>query len=177
MTARPTRPRFAGAPRGATGNAIAAPNYRYVLQRRWDPSAKVVLVVGLNPSTADASSHDPTTRMVMRQSRRDGYGGFVLVNLFAARATNPRELTLMPDPVGPGNDGWIQKAARSAEAVWVAWGSVGSDIPGFAQRVNAVTTLLGERSLLCQGTTKHGHPRHPLYNREPLQPWSLTTLD
>lgn len=146
--------------------------YRYVLRRRWRSGGPTLLVVGLNPSTADAKVDDPTTAMVTRLCRRHGYGGFELVNVFAARATMPRDLASVADPIGPKNDSWIATAVRRTDATLVAWGSSGTRLPAFAHRVASVVALLSGRPMLCQGSTKSGHPRHPLYNREELRTWS-----
>lgn len=63
--------------------------YRYILTRRWSP-APMLGCIGLNPSTADELQDDPTVRRWMGFARRDGFGGIVVGNLFAFRATNPR---------------------------------------------------------------------------------------
>jgi hypothetical protein len=84
------------------------------------------------------------------------------VNLFALRATDPRELRRANDPVGPENDAWIADAARSASGILVAWGSNGS-YRGRAAEVLA-GPLRGYR-LQCLGRTASGEPRHPLYSR------------
>jgi hypothetical protein len=40
--------------------------YRYELRRVWDESAPLVLFIGLNPSTADGSSDDNTSRVCIK---------------------------------------------------------------------------------------------------------------
>ena len=56
--------------------------YRYTLWRRWDPERPLVMIIGLNPSTADACQDDPTIRRCIGFARVWGYGGLVVTNLF-----------------------------------------------------------------------------------------------
>lgn len=73
--------------------AILSPSetFRYVLWRRWSSRPLLVFIM-LNPSTADALRNDPTIRKCIGFARRFGFGGIVVVNLFAYRATDPNDL-------------------------------------------------------------------------------------
>jgi hypothetical protein len=71
--------------------------------RRTDPrggSGRVVAFLMLNPSTADAQRDDPTIRRCLGFARAWGYSVLEVRNLFAWRATDPRELLTAADPVG-----------------------------------------------------------------------------
>src|SRR5258708_25884820 len=83
--------------------------YRYELTRRWD-SRPMVTWVMLNPSIADAEVDDLTVTKCCGFTQRWGWGGIRVVNLFALRATNPKELHDHPDPVGPKNMEAISEA-------------------------------------------------------------------
>lgn len=134
--------------------------YRYMLQRQWESGddAKLVLFVGLNPSTADGCTDDPTVRKCIGFSKRWGYGGFYIVNLFAFRTKSPKEMMATSvDPVGPNNDFYIDEFARRCDLVVAAWGVNGSHMG----RDKVVAARLN--NLQCLGRTKDGHPRHPLY--------------
>lgn len=151
--------------------------YRYWLRRRWDGrvwdfSGADDLWVMLNPSTAGVTVNDPTINRCMGFSRGWGAPGIVVGNLYALRATDPRELKLHPDPIGPDNDAvlaqmtaWTQ---RHGGRVIVAWGTQ----LGIETRVRDVLRIV-DAPLLCLGTTKSGAPRHPLYVKgdTALQPW------
>lgn len=142
--------------------------YRYLLGRRWGDGPLMVWVLA-NPSTADALTDDPTVRRCVGFAGAHGSGGLLLVNLWGWRATDPRSLVRVPDPVGPGNDRAIAGAlAASAGPVVLGWGSRADP-----SRVRAVLALLGERPRHCLGTTRDGHPRHPLYvpGVTRLRPW------
>lgn len=144
--------------------------YRYRLERRWAPGFTVCWVM-LNPSTADADTDDPTLRRIVGFSRRMGFGRAVVVNLYAYRATDPRELWRAADPVGPDNDRHIREVL-AGHVVVAAWGAHAK--PGRIARFLAVHAQSpGAGRLHALAVTASGQPRHPLYLRGDLhpQPW------
>lgn len=138
--------------------------YRYRLWRLWDDLRPVMVWVMLNPSTADADVDDTTIRKCMGFARAHHFGGIIVVNLFAWRATNPRDLRLVADPVGPDNDEHILWACTAPLmlAVVAGWGS-----DRFArERARHVKVLIqggARRDIKCFRRTDAGHPWHPLY--------------
>lgn len=152
--------------RGATFDATG--QYRYRLWRSWDGSLPRVAFVMLNPSTADHRQDDPTIRRCIGFARDWGYGGLLVVNLFAYRTPSVAALFQVRDPVGPDNDRHLAEVGRRAAAVVLAWGVHGAR----DGRAEGVLGLLGRcrAPLLCLGTTRHGHPRHPLYLPGSIRP-------
>jgi hypothetical protein len=144
--------------------------YRYLLWRRWRPGGDWLAWVMLNPSTAGAADDDATIERCRRRSARLGFGGLLVVNLFAWRATDPAALRLAEDPIGPHNDEALAFAARHAQLIVCAWGAGGA----FDRRAAAVLEGLRGRPLYALGFTVAGHPRHPLYvaYREPARRWT-----
>ena len=138
--------------------------YRYWLRRHWNPGRLQCAFIGLNPSTADARIDDPTLRRCIGFAKQWGYGSLLLVNLFAWRATDPRDLLDAPDPVGPQTNEWLRRATQESGVVVAAWGNGGK----LADRAYDVATQL--RPLHCLGTTSLGMPRHPLYCRANCAP-------
>ena len=148
--------------------------YRYQLTRPLTAgSGRTCVFAMLNPSTADESTDDPSVRRCKHFALRLRCSLLVIVNLYAYRATDPRQLRKAMDPVGPDNDGWLRDAATQAHStngyVIAAWG-------GHARpdRVHAATAVLAAAGPIhCLGTTKAGAPRHPLYlrNDSPLLTW------
>ena len=135
--------------------------YRYRLWRTVGPGARSVTWVMLNPSTADASQDDPTIRKCKEFTRRWGFDRMEVVNLFAWRATNPKELPKVDEPIGLENNETILARALASEWVIAAWGS-----DKFAvQRARTVTRMLTGAGvhLRCLRKSKDGHPYHPLY--------------
>ena len=77
--------------------------YRYSLSRIWDKKKKLVLFIGLNPSTANEEVDDPTIRRCVNYVQNWGYGGLMMVNLFAYRVTLPSGLKKVKYPIGEDN--------------------------------------------------------------------------
>ncbi|MDG4650456.1 DUF1643 domain-containing protein [Roseibacterium sp. SDUM158017] len=142
--------------------------YRYSLTRVWDPAGPRALFVMLNPSTATELQNDPTVERCERRARALGFGAFRVLNIFAWRATDPRDMRAAADPVGPENDRAILDSLDWADRVICAWGTHGAHLG----RGPAVETLLRQAGaeLHHLGLSKEGHPRHPLYIGYAVQP-------
>ena len=165
-------PRTAGAPIDVQRDAVfdATHAYRYRLSRVWDSALPTACFIMLNPSVADALVDDPTIRRCIGFARTWGYGALDVVNLFAYRATEPRVLAEVADPVGPMNDAHILRALGGSALVVVAWGCHGS----LRGRADDVAALLGVREHVHHlGWTRDGQPRHPLYLRKDIVPSQL----
>ena len=91
-----------------------------------------------------------------------------MANLFAFRATSPRMLKQVADPVGPQNDYWLDRLRSEVERAVAAWGNHGR-LFGRAAEVS-----LQLRGLECLGCTIKGAPKHPLYvsSTTALQTWT-----
>lgn len=137
----------------------ACNSYRYRLSRRWSDGA-VLLFVMLNPSTADAEHDDPTIRRCIRFAQAEGFGALEVVNLFAFRATDPKDLRRSGYLVGPDNDRHIEEAAAAAAKVCLAWGS---NVAGL-ERPQLVLPLLRKvgTPLFVLRFTRSAYPQHPL---------------
>lgn len=140
-------------------------DYRYILHRGWiGPADKTVVWIMLNPSTATDTTDDATIRKCIGFTSRWGFSGLIVLNLYAARATDPKELWRHDDPIGPENDRQILSCLETATArewpVLCAWGAHARD-----DRVHRVGTVMAATvgEPLCLGTTIGGQPRHPLY--------------
>lgn len=74
---------------GDPGDATSP--WRLVLRCRWG-TGKPLVVVGLNPSTADESTPDPTCQRWLSMATRWGYNALTVVNLYPLRATSPKDM-------------------------------------------------------------------------------------
>ena len=149
------------------GAARRTPAYRWTLERHLGdllaPEDKHVVLCGLNPSTTDAERDDPTSRRVIGFARRERATRLTMVNLYAARTTDPRRLKDFDNPVGAANDQVISDAARRADLIIAAWGKPpGKAGEARARRVLDLLTAAGDVYRLGPATSE-GHPRHPLY--------------
>lgn len=142
--------------------------WRYRLWRRWDEAKPVANFLMLNPSTADELKLDPTCSRARNYAERWGYGALIVTNIFAFRNTNPNQLKAAADPVGPGTDAAIVRAAREAAIVVCAWGNHGA----FLDRSSQVTALLKKNhtKLHALRVNAGGEPAHPLYLPGILRP-------
>ena len=142
--------------------------YRYTLTRVWDAGGRRALFIMLNPSTATELQNDPTVERCERRARALDFGAFRVLNIFAYRATDPRDMRAAPDPVGPDNDAAILGSLAWADQVICAWGTHGAHL-GRGPAVAALLRASGT-PLFHLGLSKHGHPKHPLYIGYTVQP-------
>lgn len=149
--------------------------FRYRLGRRWGDGLPLAYVM-LNPSTADAEVDDATIRRCMTFAHAHGFAAIDVVNLYAFRATKPRDLALAGYPVGSENDQQIADAARDAGAVCLAWGA---NVAGL-ERPQIVLSALRRLGidLQCLHITRSCHPQHPLMLPSTcrLQPFSAEAI-
>jgi hypothetical protein len=128
--------------------------YRYFLMRQWS-DAPMVMVIGLNPSTADSDDDDPTISNLKKLLEPLGYGGVYMTNLFAIISTDPEYLRSYPDPVGD-NDDWLGIIRVRCQHVVFAWGS-------FKQAEYRAKKVISRfHDAYVFGLTKKGKPLHPL---------------
>lgn len=141
--------------------------YRYELWRRWpnglySPDTRLMVVIGLNPSTADESNLDPTLRRCVSFAEREGLAGLVMLNLFALRSTDPKGLCRVDDPIGPENDAVLLKWFELYPSTTVAaWGNF-KLAAGRAADVLRLRDPIAQ-SMKCLGMNQDGSPKHPLY--------------
>lgn len=170
---------------GSGADISADGKYRYRLWREWrlalegreakwrmfgevdgdgqelgEPYACVFIM--LNPSTADGKQDDPTIRRCVSFAKAWGYDRLEVVNLFAYRATNPRDVFALSqggDPIGPRNQEVIDSVTDHAGIIICAWGAHG----GYMGQDETVLGWLRDKERFALGLTKEGYPRHPLY--------------
>ena len=138
--------------------------YRYELRRCWDSRLPSLVVCMLNPSTADHTVNDPTILALIHFARSWDYGGIIVINLYAYRSPSPKAMMAAKERNGPENVAYIERALDYARAhggrLLAAWGNDGDfehRAAWFCSRARAHNV-----TLVCLGTTKDGHPKHPM---------------
>lgn len=138
--------------------------YRYELRRVWDRRRPLLVVCMFNPSMADHEVDDPTILTLIHFGRSWGYGGILVINLWAYRTSSPIELKSVDDPFGD-NASHVENALAYARAngglVLAAWGNhgvFGDRNEWFQRRATRVHGV----NLICLGLSKCRHPKHPM---------------
>lgn len=161
--------------------------YRYKLWREWDVDSltgccddlahpdEYLMVIGLNPSTADEAKDDPTIRKCIGFAKRLGYGALCMTNLFAFRATDPRAMKREANPIGSDNDLHLKVCAENAGLIVAAWGVNGAHLRRNKQVFDLIEIKM--RTVCCLRKTKSGHPEHPLYVPYDARPVSYNDID
>lgn len=149
--------------------------YRYRLWRQWDDFPRLNLLM-LNPSKATHAATDPTITRCLIRAQRLGFGGLIVTNLFAYRATFPDDMKRQLDPIGPDNDAEILSVARQENVPMVlcGWGNHGSHL-GRAAKVLAMLREHVPDKLHALKINDDGSPTHPLFVSLSDEPFKLTT--
>ncbi|MGI6494909.1 MAG: DUF1643 domain-containing protein [Kiritimatiellia bacterium] len=154
-------------------------DYRYLLGVRGE---RTLLCLGANPSTAVPGGLDNTLKSVSRIAASNGFDSWMMLNVYAQRATRPSDMDEAPDARLHAENlaafRWMLAQGRARPVVWAAWGTV---IEQRAYLPDCVGDLVeaGESSgaeWVCAGKrSKAGHPHHPLYLKkdEPLRPFDV----
>ncbi len=132
--------------------------YRYALWRVWNRNRPVLLQIGLNPSHANELINDQTITRGMARAYKEGFGAFLMGNLYAYVSTNPNRLLMGNlDAIGELTDFYLKQMIDLAERHLCGWGS----FKPVSLRAPAVLAMIKEP--YCLGVNADGQPKHPLY--------------
>lgn len=138
---------------------------RFSLRRGWGAGDHYVFI-GINPSTADATTDDPTVRKMIGFVRRWGGGSLSVINIFPVVATDVKQVVFNPFPhmsQGTNYQAW-KDTIRTADVVVPCWGNrekLPRDLhPHIDEALNGLRKC--GKPLKCLGLTKSGDPKHPL---------------
>ena len=146
--------------------------YRYVLRRVWNEQLPATMFIMMNPSVADIHVDDPTVARCQAFARNWGSGHLYVVNTFAYRVTDQRQLLAANDPIGPENDQHILAAAQLSKIIVVAYGRPHKSLRQRGLDVCAMLRRHGH-TLHALKLNTDGTPRHPLYVRGDLKPFRI----
>jgi hypothetical protein len=132
-----------------------------------------LICIGINPSTAKPNDLDPTLTRVKNIAQYNGYDGWVMLNVYPLRETNPDKLDeAQIDRIVSRNINEIKVLLKKypSSDIWCAWGTVVEKRKYLKSCLkNILQDLLSNRNLLCVCHTKKGHPKHPLYCKKESQ--------
>lgn len=143
-------------------------NYRFLLWRIWDETKPLVMFIGLNPSTANEGSEDPTIRRVKSIASNLRYGGFYMMNLFPLVSTDPARLsefyhTPFHEIEEKANYEHLKFHASQCKDIVFAWGNFKI---AESKSKEVIEMFPGAYALHINN---NGSPKHPLYCKSDSQ--------
>ena len=133
-------------------------------------------VIGLNPSTANKEHGDPTMKKVLGFARHNGFDGYVMLNIYPQRATNPNDLHLAcNNQLHQTNLSVIKKLVEKEKYIEILF-AFGDNIskrdyllPCLKDIYDVIKSHVGclafPMTMQLGELTKKGFPRHPLYEK------------
>lgn len=142
--------------------------YRYILGTK---GKNPLICIGVNPSTAEPDNLDNTLKSVERIAHNNGFDSFIMFNVYAQRATSPKDMEKQFNPLLHRENmkafDYVLSLCESEPCIWAAWGTIINqrdylidcvlDMIKTGKKYNAHWFTAGARS------KKGGHPHHPLY--------------
>lgn len=141
------------------------PKKRFLLGKKGNVE---LLAIGLNPSTANETTLDPTSRVIERIAQDNGCDGWWLMNLCPTRTPQPKNLPKRKNkPLLLQNikvlSQLLNDTSPSITMVLCCWGNHINDRKYLEEQakiiLNRITTA--QLPLYCIGKTKLGNPYHP----------------
>jgi len=148
---------------------------RLKLIRRWGPGP-IACVIGHNPSDADGTKEDPTSRWWNAWFQLFGFGGYVAVNLYPWCSADPHKVYHIVAEI-EGGVNWgardelyytnldqaLVAEAKRASQVFVCWGGIARDSDWIEHVIEEIHSGVAPYpDLWCWGKTAHGAPKHPM---------------
>ena len=155
--------------------------YRYILGTR---GVNPLVCIGINPSTAKPDDLDNTLKSVERTAKFNGYDSFIMFNVYAQRATNPKDMDgSFNECLHRENMNAFRYIMSSYEkgrkpAIWAAWGTIIEKRPYLIPCVKDMIEIGNEYDAQWFSVGKKsvkGHPHHPLYlkNNSPTEEFDV----
>jgi hypothetical protein len=139
---------------------------RYILG---ESGRRPLVCIGVNPSTAEPERLDPTLKTVAKLARLRGFDGWLMVNLYPKRATDPNLLPQRPSGrLMAENLRRIRRYLSLVETptIWAAWGTLierRTYLRVCLRQIAEAAGPLGPKWVRFGRRSRGGHPHHPLY--------------
>ena len=132
-----------------------------------ESGANPIICFGINPSTANDIKYDPTILKIRKIASENNCDGWVMLNLYPQRATNPNDMHIEAD-----NDLKIKnyEVIRSVFNIYpnaltlASWGNAIEKRKYLKDCLKEILAIAPDRKWVCRGKlTVKGNPRHQLY--------------
>lgn len=156
--------------------------YRYILGTRGE---NPLICYGINPSTAAPDALDNTLKSAERIALHNGFDSFIMLNVYAQRATNPDDMEkhfnaqLHAENMKAFSYA-LQLCKGERPTVWAAWGNIVEKrqyLNACLRELIAVGNAHNARWVSAGKISVKGHPHHPLYLKKdtPLADFDMET--
>ena len=129
---------------------------------------RVLFFIGINPSTARPDDLDRTVTRVENFALDNGFDGWVMLNVYAQRATNPKDMDKTPNlQLHKENIEQIKNLIKKIPEyqICAGWGTEIERRKYLKDLLKDIIETIGHDKnwIHLNQLTKYNHPRHPLY--------------
>lgn len=132
-----------------------------------ESGANPIICFGINPSTANDIKYDPTILKIRKIASENNCDGWIMLNLYPQRATNPND---MHEKADNNLNKKNYKAIRSVFNIYpnaltlASWGNAIEKRKYLKDCLKEILAIAPDRKWVCRGKlTVKGNPRHQLY--------------
>ena len=126
-----------------------------------------IICFGINPSTANDIKDDPTISKIRKIASENNCDGWIMLNLYPQRATNPDDMHLKADRELILKNCYVIRSVFNAypnALTLAAWGNAIEKRKYLKECLKEIVAVDSERKWMCRGKlTVKGNPRHQLY--------------
>lgn len=142
--------------------------YRYILGTRGE---NPLICYGINPSTAAPDALDNTLKSAERIALFNGFDSFIMLNVYAQRATNPDDMEKhfnahLHEENKKAFEYALSLCKGARPTVWAAWGNIVEKrkyLNLCLREIIEIGDKHGARWVSAGKISVKGHPHHPLY--------------
>ena len=126
-----------------------------------------IICFGVNPSTANDIKDDPTISKIRKIASENNCDGWIMLNLYPQRATNPNDMHLKADRELILKNCYVIRSVFNAypnALTLAAWGNAIEKRKYLKECLKEIVAVDSDRKWMCRGKlTVKGNPRHQLY--------------
>lgn len=139
---------------------------RFVLGTKGE---RTLICIGINPSTAEPNNLDNTLKSVEKNSYKNGFDSWLMLNVYPQRSTDPNGMhDVRDEKIHQDNLIHIENIFKKSDRtiIWAAWGTL---INTRSYLISCLVDIYNiSLKYKCEWVTidkisSEGHPHHPLY--------------